>query len=104
MSEKKNFPSSVNFCYLYQPGELEGGTKRATEWGSNLVFESLQASLKELQPKQIEPVTYYLYDGTMRGFVREELLSPNTQLPPAHVLRNSIGSVRIPSSSTQRLS
>jgi len=58
--------------------------------------------LERAPAKLIEPVIYYWYDSTMRGFVREELLSQTTQLPPVHVL--SIGSVRIPSSSTQRFS
>ena len=39
LNEKKN-PSLVNVRYLYQPGELEGGTKRATD-KPYLVFESL---------------------------------------------------------------
>lgn len=100
MSEKKNFLSSVNFLYFYQPGELEGGTKRATvpTWFLKVY------KLERAPAKPIEPVIYYLYDGTMRGVFREELLSPNTQLPPARILRNSIGSVRIPSSNSQRLS
>ena len=37
---EKILPPLVQVRYLYQPGELEGGAKRATE--PNLVFESLQ--------------------------------------------------------------
>ena len=56
--------------YLYQPGELEGGTKRATDpiW-------SLKAfQVVENRAKPDEPVVYYLSDGPKRGFVRDELL------------------------------
>ena len=77
---KKNFLLS-SMRYLYQPGELEGGTKRATDpiW-SLKVYQVV-----ENRTKPNEPVVYYLSDGPKRGFVREELLvvPPNTQLPPA---------------------
>ena len=82
--KEKKLSSNVKVCYLYQPGELEGGTKRATDpiW-------SLKAyTLEKAVDKQNEPVLYYLYDGPKRGFVRDELLvvPPNTQLPPAQVI------------------
>ena len=59
--------------YLYQPGELEGGTKR-----------TIQYQVVKNMTKPNEPVVYYLSEGPKRGFVREELLvvPPNTQLPP----------------------
>ena len=80
---EKILPSLVQVRYLYQPGELEGGVKRATDpiW-SLKVF-----ALKELSSKPDQPVLYYLRDGPKRGFVREELLvvPPNTTLPPADV-------------------
>ena len=67
--------------YFYQPGELEGGVKRATDpiW-SLKVYQVVKNSTK---PN--EPVVYYLSDWPKRGFVSEELLvvPPNTQLPPA---------------------
>jgi len=76
-------PSSVPVRYLYQPGELEGGSQRATDpiW-SLKVFHIKRAFIKPHQP-----VLYYLRDGPKRGFVREELLvvPPNTTLPPADV-------------------
>ena len=79
LAEKK-LPPLINVRYLYQPGELEGGTKRATDpiW-SLKVYQVV-----ENRTKPNEPVVYYL-DGPKRGFVREELLvvPPNTQLPPA---------------------
>ena len=80
LNEKK-LPPLINVRYLYQPGELEGGTKRATDpiW-SLKVYQVV-----ENKTKPNEPVVYYLSDGPKRGFVREELLvvRPNTQLPPA---------------------
>ena len=83
VSEKK-LPSNVKVRYLYQPGELEGGTKRATDpiWSLNVY------TLEKAVDKQNERVLYYLYDDPKRGFVREELLvvPPNTQLPPAQVM------------------
>ena len=80
LAEKK-LPPLINVRYLYQPGELEGGTKKATDpiW-SLKVYQAV-----ENRTKPNEPVVYYLSDGPKRGFVREELLvvPPNTQLPPA---------------------
>ena len=77
-NEKKP-PPLINVRYLYQPGELEGGTKRDPIW-SLKVYQVV-----ENKTKPNEPVVYYLSDGPKRGFVREELLvvPPNTQLPPA---------------------
>ena len=73
-------PPLINVRYLYQPGELEGGTKRGTDpiW-SLKVYQVVKN-----MPRPNEPVVYYLSDGPKRGFVREELLvvPPNTQLPP----------------------
>ena len=78
---EKKLPPLINVIYLYQPGELEGGTKRATDpiW-SLKVYQVV-----ENRTKPNEPIVYYLSDGPKRGFVREELLvvPPNTQLPPA---------------------
>ena len=81
-SEKK-LPSLVNVRYLYQPGELEGGVKRATDPIWSLKVYNIERSFT----KPNQPVLYYLYDGPKRGFVREELLvvPPNTTLPPANV-------------------
>ena len=78
---EKKLPSIVLVRYLYQPGELEGGTKRATDPIWSLKVYSLERSFT----KPDQPVLYYLHDGPKRGFVREELLvvPPNTTLPPA---------------------
>lgn len=78
-------PSEVGVRYLYQPGELEGGRRRATDPVWSLTVHRLGRSVT----KPNEPVLYYLDDGPQRGFVREELLvvPPDTQLPPDGVLR-----------------
>ena len=77
---EKKLPPLIHVRYLYQPGEHEGGTKRATDpiW-SLKVYQVVKN-----MTKPNEPVVYYLSDGPKRGFVREELLvvPPNTQLPP----------------------
>jgi len=80
---EKILPSLVQVRYLYQPGELEGGTKRATDPIWSLKVYSIERSFT----KPHQPVLYYLRDGPKRGFVREELLvvPPNTTLPPADV-------------------
>ena len=78
---EKKLPPLINVRYLYQPGELEGGsTKRATD--SIWSLKVYQVVKNMTNPN--EPVVYYLSAGPKRGFVREELLvvSPNTQLPP----------------------
>ncbi|KAL9974246.1 hypothetical protein ACROYT_G011261 [Oculina patagonica] len=79
--KEKKLPSLVNVRFLYQPGELEGGVKRATDPIWSLKVYSIERSVT----KPNQPVLYYLHDGPKRGFVREELLviPPNTQLPPS---------------------
>ena len=79
--DEKKLPPLINVRYLYQPGELEGRTKRATDpiW-SLKVYQVV-----ENKTKPNDPVVYYLSEGPKRGFVCEELLVvlPNRQLPPA---------------------
>ena len=79
--DEKKLPPLINLTYLYQPGELEGGTKRATD----LIWSLKVYQVVENRTKPNEPVVYYLSDGPKRRFVREELLviPPNTQLTPA---------------------
>ena len=74
-------PPLVNARYLYQPGEHEGGTERATDPISSLKVSQIERNVT----KPNEPVIYCLSDGPKRCFVREELLvvPPNIQLPPA---------------------
>ena len=80
---EKKLPSIVLVRYLYEPGELEGGTKRATDPIWSLKVFNLERSFT----KPDQPVLYYLRDGPKRGFVREELLvvPPDTTLPPANL-------------------
>ena len=82
---REKLPSSVNVCYLYQPGELEGGTKRATDPIWSLQVHKLESAVT----KPDEPVLYYLHDGPKWVFfLSEELfvVLPNTQLSVAHVV------------------
>ena len=76
---EKKLPSGSSVRYLYRPGELEGGLRRATDpiW-SLKVYE-----IEKIMIKPDAPVIYYLFYGPKRGFVREELLvvPPNTELP-----------------------
>ena len=83
--KEQRLPSGVGVRYLYQPSELEGGRRRATNPVWSLTVHRLGRSVT----KPGEPVLYYLQDGLPRGFVREELLvvSPDTQLPPDGVLK-----------------
>ena len=77
---EKKLPSGSSVRYLYQPGELEGGRRRATDpiWFLN-VYE-----IEKVIIKPDASVIYYLFDGPKRWFVREELLvvPPNIELPP----------------------
>ena len=83
--KEQRLPSGVGVRYLYQPGELEGGRRRATDPVWSLEVCRLGRSVT----KTDEPVLFYLQDGPPRGFVREELLivPPDTQLPPDGVLK-----------------
>jgi len=80
---EKSSPPIVTVRYWYQRGELDGGSRRATDpiWSSK-VF-----NIERAVTKPNEPVIYHLRDEPKRGFVREELLvvPPNTELPPATV-------------------
>jgi len=80
---EKILPSLVQVRYLYQPSELEGGVKRATDPIWSLKVYNIERSFT----KPDQPVLYYLRDGPKHSFVREELLvvPPNTTLPPADV-------------------
>ena len=77
---EKKLPSGVRVRYLYQPGELEVGRRRATDpiWSLE-VYE-----IEKIMIKPDAPVIYYLFNGPKRWFVREELLvvPPNIELPP----------------------
>ena len=75
--------SLVKVRYLYQPGELEGEVKRATDPIWSLKVYNIERSVT----KSNEPVLYYLHHGPKRGFVPEELviIPPNTELPPEQI-------------------
>ena len=78
--EQKLHPG-VGVRYLYQPGELEGGRRRATDPTWSLTVHRVERKVT----KTGDPVVYYLYAGApSRGFVREELqvVPPDTQSPP----------------------
>ena len=83
--EEQKVPSGVGVRYLYQPGELEGGRRPATDPVWSLEVHRLARSVT----KPDESMLYYLQDDPPRGFVREELLvvPPDTQLPPDGVLK-----------------
>ena len=78
--QERKLPPLVNVRYLYYPGKLEGGGRRATDpiWSLKVY------NIKRVDTRPHEPVVYYLYDGPKRGFVREELMvvPPGTVLPP----------------------
>ena len=83
--EEQKLGPNVDVRSLYQPGELEGGRRRATDptWSLNVY------RIERTVTKPNEPVLYYLQDAEQpRSFVREELLVVpyDTQLPPDEVL------------------
>ena len=87
--KEKKLPPLVNVRYLYQPGELEGGTKRATDPIWSLKVYQIVKNVT----KPSEPVAYFLSDEPKRGFVREELLvvphgfrPPDVFVPACHRL------------------
>ena len=78
---EKKLPPQAHVRYLYYPGELEGGGRRATDPIWSLKVYTIQ----KVVTKPDSPVVYCPFDGPERGFVREELLvvPPDTVLPPA---------------------
>ena len=83
--KEQKLPSGVDVRYLYQPGELEGGRRRANDPVWSIEVYRLGRSVT----KPGESVLFNMQDGPPRGFVREELLvvAPDTQLPPDGVLK-----------------
>ena len=79
--KEQKLPPGVGVRYLYQPGELEGGRRRATDPTWSLTVHRVERTVT----KTGDPVVYYLCAGApSRGFVREELqvVPPDTQSPP----------------------
>ena len=66
--------------YLYANGELEGGSKRATD----PVWSLSTHNIRNVVRKTDSPSMYYLVGGPARGFVREEdlVIPADTELPP----------------------
>jgi hypothetical protein len=78
-------PFDVQIRYLYQPGELEGGRRRATDPYWSITTHSMRNVVRQSG----QPAVYYLNPpGLDRGFVREELMiiPEGTELPPDGVL------------------
>ena len=79
--EKPILGPSALVCYLYSSGELEGGSKRATDpvWSM-----STHNIVNVICKTDIGPSMYYLVGGPARGFMREELqvIPADTKLPP----------------------
>jgi len=82
--EEPLIPSSALVRYLYQPRELEGGRRRATDRVWSLTTHTVRNAVRQ----RGQPALYYLNDGPARGFVRERLLvvSRGTELLPDRVL------------------
>ncbi|CAB4418287.1 unnamed protein product [Rhizophagus irregularis] len=75
--------SDVKVWHLLEPGELEGGRRRATDcnWSPEVY------AIDSFSRKSNQPVLYKLCDGPRRSFVREELqIVKDAQLPPRWVL------------------
>ena len=83
--DEVRLPSDVCVCYLYAPGELEGGEqRRATDPIWSVTIHTIERSVV----KTGEPVLYYLSptptgEGPKRAFVCEELqiVPPGTETP-----------------------
>lgn len=78
--EELTLPPGVQVRYLYAPGELEGGSRRATDpvWSLETYYITRAVVSAD------QPVLYYLSEGApRRNFVREELqvVPDDTELP-----------------------
>ena len=69
--------------YLYAPGELESGRRRATD----PVWSLTTHTVRNVVQLGGQPALYYLNSAPARGFVREELfiVPHGTELPPDQV-------------------
>ena len=77
-------PSDTLVRYLYAPGEVEGGRRRATDPMWSLATHTV----RNVVQRGGQSALYYLNSVPARGFVREELLivPHGTELPPDQVL------------------
>ena len=82
--EEPLLSSSAQLRYLYQPGELQGGRRRATDRVWSLTIHTVHNVIRQSGL----PALYYLNEGPVRGFVRKELLivPRGTEPPPDGVL------------------
>lgn len=75
---------------MLNPGELEGGRRRAT----NMNWSPQVYHIRESLVQKNQPVLYWLIDdegnSPKRSFVREKLqiVHPDINLPPQWVLKN----------------
>jgi len=88
--EEPLLPSGTLVRYLYAPGELEGGRRRATD----PVWSLTVHTVRNVVQRGGQPALYYLNSASVtpaRGFVREELLivPHGTELPPDQILIRS---------------
>ena len=81
--EKPILGPSALVCYSYSSGELEGGSKMATD----PVWSMSTHTISNVIRKTDSPSMDYLIDGPARGFVREELqvVPADTALPPKKI-------------------
>ena len=76
--------------YLLEPGELEGGRRRA----GDMNWSPLIYYIRDTLVQKNQPILYWILDdegvGPERSFVREELMTipRDTELPPQWVLSN----------------
>ncbi len=83
--QETSFPEMGDLVrYLYEPGELEGGRRRATDPIWSVTTHEIDHSITKVG----QPIMYWLRDGPKRSFVREELqvVPWDTELPPKGVL------------------
>ncbi|CAB5385250.1 unnamed protein product [Rhizophagus irregularis] len=88
--EEKKLPPDISVRYLFEPNDLEGGSRRAGDMNWSPKIYHIHMSLTQKN----QPVLYWLIDDdgkeSERSFVREELLviPDDTELPPQWVLTN----------------
>jgi hypothetical protein len=76
--------------YLYEPGELEGGSKRATDPIWSVTTHKISTITRSQNSKGVSnrPPIYRLGStAPQRGFTREQLqvIPEDTQLPPKNL-------------------
>ena len=77
---EKPLSTTAMYRFLYQPGELEGGTKHATDpiWSLGVYY------IDHYDVKLAQPITYYLARGSEveARSISRNLLSATTVDPP----------------------